>query len=236
MEENIKIPLADGHVIHGVLRGKLEAPLIIFVHGFTGYKDEHMFFNGARFFEKHGISTFRFNLYGEDKDERKLNDCTLSLHAEDLDTVIDYFKDKVPSITVVGHSFGGVVVLLSKKQKFDKVVLWDSTGNPNEVTDPARYVKELDKYYNHEWGVASTFSKDMYEENKTIKPNELVKNIHVPIKIIVAGAGDLVEAGEQLFENANEPKSFTKVWDAHHNFNENGVEETLFQVTLEWIK
>lgn len=41
--------------IYGVLRGgSLSKPLIIFVHGLSGYKNEHIYYNGSRFFEKHG--------------------------------------------------------------------------------------------------------------------------------------------------------------------------------------
>ena len=94
MEKQIKIPIANKKYIYGTLRGSLKNPLLVFVHGFTGYKDEHIFFNGARFFEKKGFSTFRFDLYNWNKDARKLEDCTLSLHGEDLDTVIKYLRKK----------------------------------------------------------------------------------------------------------------------------------------------
>ena len=116
MEKQIKIPIANKKYIYGTLRGSLKNPLLVFVHGFTGYKDEHIFFNGARFFEKKGFSTFRFDLYNWNKDARKLEECTLSLHGEDLDTVVKYLRKKgANKIFVAGHSFGGVTVLLSKK-------------------------------------------------------------------------------------------------------------------------
>ena len=52
MEEEIKIPLKNKKYIYGILRGSLKNSLIIFVHGFTGHKNEHQFFNGARFLKK----------------------------------------------------------------------------------------------------------------------------------------------------------------------------------------
>src|SRR3989344_1336712 len=120
MEKQLKIKTPDKKVIYGTLRGSLDKPLVIFVHGFTGFKDEHQFFNGARFFEKRGFSSFRFNLYHWEKGARKLEDCTLSLHGEDLDQVVEYFRKKgVKKIFAVGHSFGGLTVLLSKKKSFE---------------------------------------------------------------------------------------------------------------------
>ena len=236
METQIKIPIDGKKNIYGVLRGSIKNPLIIFVHGFSGYKDEHIFFNGARFFEKKGFSTFRFDLYNWNKDARKLEECTLSLHGEDLDMVVSYFRKKgAIKIFVVGHSFGGVTVLLSKKKDFDAVVLWDSAGDI-DVRLNAKYIKELDKYYFEEGAYGFTISKAMYEENnKKLKPSKLIQSMPMPIKVIVAGAGIMVEEGKKLFESAKEPKDFVIIPNAGHTFDENGTEEKLFAETLIWF-
>lgn len=237
MEKYINIKTPDGKVIYGMLRGPLNDTLAIFVHGFTGNRNEHYFFNGARFFEKNGLSSYRFNLYDDYKDARKLEECTLSLHANDLDTVIRYFRNKgVKKIFVVGHSFGGVTVLLSKDKDFDKAVLWDSSVLPGELSAKGVYLKQLDLYYINDWAYGFTFGKGMYEENKGLKSAELIKDIHVPIKIIVAGNGELVEGGKELFKNANDPKEFYIVKGATHTFFENGTEEDLLRATLDWFK
>lgn len=238
MEKEIKIPIGSKKYIYGTLRGSLKNPLVIFVHGFTGYRNEHQFFNGARFFEKKGYSSFRFNLYDWKKDTRKLEECTLSLHGEDLDTVVDYFRsNSVKKIFVVGHSFGGVSVLLSKKKGFDAAVLWDSSGD-KDVKLKAKYIKELDKYYYEgESAYGFTISKEMYEENNNkLKPSELVKEIHVPIKIIAAGSGVLINEGKQFLQNANNPKSFAIIPGATHCFDEDGAEEMLFEETYQFLK
>src|SRR3989344_1297461 len=123
MEKEIKIKTSDGKYIYGVLRlpnsGTLlrERPLIIFVHGLTGHKNEHIFFNSARFFANRDWPSFRFDLYGDEKYSRHLQNCTLDTHAKDLDQVIDYFKNRgVKKVFVVGHSYGGLTILKSKKK------------------------------------------------------------------------------------------------------------------------
>ena len=236
MEKQIKIPIANKKYIYGTLRGSLKNPLLVFVHGFTGYKDEHIFFNGARFFEKKGFSTFRFDLYNWNKDARKLEECTLSLHGEDLDTVVKYLRKKgANKIFVAGHSFGGVTVLLSKKKEFQAAVLWDSAGD-RDVRLNAKYIKELGKYYFEEGAYGFTISKAMYEENnKKLKPSKLIRLMPMPIKIIVAGAGIMVEEGKKLYQNANEPKDFVIIPNAAHTFDEEGTEEKLFQGTYNWL-
>ncbi len=235
-EQEIKIPIGEDKFIYGTLRGSLENPLIIFVHGFTGHRDEHIFFNGARFFEERGISSFRFNLYDWNKDARKLEECTLSLHAEDLDKVVKFFRDKgVKKIFVIGHSFGGLTVLLSKNQDFDRAILWDASDNPAKVTE-STHIKELDRYYvSGQESYGFTIGKAMVEENEQLKPYDLIQKFKKPIKIIVAGDGDLVKAGEKYFEIANNPKSFCSIPNAKHNFNEEGTEEKLFEETCDYL-
>lgn len=236
MEKQIKIPLLNRKYIYGTLRGSLEQPIIIFVHGFTGNKDEHIFFNGARFFERQGLSSFRFNLYHWKKDARKLEECTLSLHGEDLDSVARYFrKKKVKKIYVAGHSFGGLTILLSKDKNFDRAILWDASIDPADVSK-AKYIKELDKYYVTDDAYGFTISKEMYEENKKLKPFELINNFNVPVKIIVAGKGELLKGGTKYYHLANDPKDFAIIPDATHCFDEDGTEEMLFEETLKWIK
>lgn len=237
MEEEINIKTSDGKTIYGTLRGGANNPLIIFVHGFTGHKDEHQFYNGARFFDKKGFSSYRFNLYDWAKDARKLEECTLSLHAKDLDKVISHFKDKgVKTIYLVGHSFGGATILLSKSKDFNKIVLWDPSVIPNEVTGDSVYLKELDLYYLKDNVYGVTFGKDMYEENKRLKPLDLIKNFQVPIKIIAAGDGELVSKEKQLYEAANDPKNFKIIPGANHTFDQGGIEEKLFEETIRWLR
>lgn len=237
METQIKIPTTNKRFIYGTLRGPLNKPLLIFVHGFTGFKEEHIFFNGSRFFDKHNVSTFRFNLYHYEKDARKMEECTLSLHGKDLDVVIEYFRKKgVKKIFVVGHSFGGLTVLLSQKQNFNAAVLWDGSTNPSQVTK-STYVKELDRYYiNNFDSYGFTVGKQMVEENKKLKPFKLIGKFTKPIKIIVAGKGTLIKGGKKYYQLAHAPKDFAIIPDATHNFDEDGTEEKLFAETLSWIK
>lgn len=235
MEKELKISVGNNKFTYGILRGSLKNPLIIFVHGFTGHKNEHQFFNAARFFEK-GFSSFRFDLYSWKEDARKLWECTLTLHAKDLDSVIKYFREKgVKEIIVVGHSFGGLTILLSKNKDFNKAILWDPSHNPDAVTE-SEYVKDLDLYYKT-WDTSFGFTlgKEMYEENKKLKPFELIAQLGKPVKIINAGAGELIEGGKEYFNSAKEPKALAVIPGATHCFDEYGTEEKLFEETLAWI-
>lgn len=237
MESNLKIPTQDGKTIYGRLRGSINQTLVVFVHGLGGRMDQHIFYNGARFLEKHGISSFRFNLYSWEKNARNLSDCTIETHSNDLDTVIKFCRNQgAKKIFVIGHSFGGPTILLSKDRDFDGVILWDpSYAKPLSFKD-AEYVDCLDMY-KARWEFEILLNKAMIEEEKTLKRREeaATQEIKVPIKVITAGKGLLIEGGKRYFELANEPKEHVILEGVGHTFDEDGAEERLFEETLSWI-
>ena len=94
MEKNLKIKLSKKFSLYGKFSGSFNQPLFIIVHGLLGNMDEEFYYSTTRWFRKHGFSTFRFNLYGYQKDARQLMNCTLKIHGADLDKVVRYFKNE----------------------------------------------------------------------------------------------------------------------------------------------
>ena len=241
MEKEIKIKTTDNHLIYGTLN-ELKKPdkLIIFVHGLTGDQNEHIFYNAVKFFPKRGYATFRFDLYSGEKKGRSLSKCTIKLHAQDLNRVIAYFKKRFKKVFLVGHSLGGATILVSDISKTTGVVLWDPSCNLGEglvgIDKYCKYNRCLNAYI-FQWGTEYIIGKKMYEEWKDFPgPKELMKKVHKPIKIICAGKGVLVKGGKEYFKYATKPKAFVIINQAYHNFDEEGIEEKLFQETLSWIK
>lgn len=238
MEQLIKIPTSNKKIIYGIFRGSLSQPLVVFVHGLGGIMNQHIYYNGARFLERNGISSFRFNLYGWEKDSRNLIECTVDTHSFDLDKIIEYFRKKrVKKIFVVGHSFGGPTILLSKNKDFDGIILWEPSYDEPKSFEEFEYVPALD-LYKVRWGIDVLIGKKMFEAKGTLRDREErgIKEITVPIKIIVAGRGFLVRGGKRYYALANEPKAHVVVENADHLFDIDGVEEELFKETLSWIK
>lgn len=238
MEKEIKISIPQKKFIYGRLRGFLKWPLVVFVHGLGGIMDQHIYYNGSRYLEKRGFSSFRFNLYGWEKNARKLGECTLQTHASDLDRVIKYFREKgAKKLCVIGHSFGGPAILMSKNKNFDCVVFWDPSYDVPLSFQNARYLKALDTYVST-WNFDVVLNKKMIEGSQILKQKEeeLIQQIHVPIKIICAGKGWLARGGRRYFALAAKPKEFVIIKNAGHTFDENGVEEKLFTETFHWLK
>jgi len=235
MERDINIKTKDKHLIYGTLRGSLKKPLIVFVHGLTGMKDEHMFYNGARYFEEEGFSTYRFNLYHWDKGGRTFTDAPLSTQASDLDRVIQYFRKKgAKQVFVVGHSFGGPVITASVDQDYDGVVLWDGTTK-DFFTKGLKYVKSLKAYFGKGmimFGVGKQFVKEVKGQEYTSKLLETGK----PHLVIAAGKGILIKYWKKYFSKKVKGGTMVVIPKADHYFAEDGVANKLFGLTTTWLK
>ncbi|MFA6099984.1 MAG: alpha/beta fold hydrolase [Patescibacteria group bacterium] len=241
MEKGLKIKVDKKHSVYGRLNGSLKRPLFIVIHGLPGSIHEGFYEDATSWFAEHGFAAFRFNLYGWQKDARQLVDSTLKTHAADLDAVVRYFRKRgVKKIFVAGHSFGGPVVLLSKEQDFDAVVLWDpsfdlSFVKKNYGFPGGRYIKELKGYFMR-WGANVIIGKAMAEESDNLPWKDLTKNFHVPLKIIAAAKGVLVPGAKQYFKVANEPKDLAVIKGAGHSFDDKaGMREDLFKVSKKWF-
>jgi pimeloyl-ACP methyl ester carboxylesterase len=241
MEQSVKIKTDDGHVIYGTLtRGSgASRKLIVFVHGLTGHKDQHIFYNAARFFPGRGFATFRFDLYSENPKGRKLKECTIKTHTADLNLVVRHFARNFSKLFLVGHSLGGPTILSANLSRIRGIVLWDpsySDGKGLTFRMYCKYVKCLDAYVIR-WDVESIISKAMFREIRQFpRPQDIMESIHPPTKIISAGKGALIEGGKEYYRYAREPKGFAMIPKAAHSFNEWGAADVLFQETLEWFK
>lgn len=238
MEKQIKIKTFDDYIIYGSLNSprKKSENLIIFVHGLTGNQNEHIFYNSARFFSQQDFNIFRFDFYSGKPHSRNLSQCNLKIHTKDLNRVIDYFRKKFKKIHLIGHSLGGLVILLANNPYVKGIVLWDPSHTVNSPLIGVRYNKCLNAYI-LKWESEYIISKKMVKDWKNILPaKEIMKDIKAPIKFICAGKGTLVKACRDYFDSAVTQKELVIIKNSSHTFDEEGVEENLLRETLKWIK
>lgn len=131
LHNSFQIPGARGAIICGDLRfpeGERDLPVIVFCHGFKGFKDwggwPYMAEELAR--KRFAVLTFNFshNGIGEDlvtfSELEKFKENTFSLEVEDLKLVIDALKNRqlagsdnldANRLGLIGHSRGGFAAL-----------------------------------------------------------------------------------------------------------------------------
>jgi dienelactone hydrolase len=238
METPLKIKSPDGKIIRGILRGSLRKPVIVLVHGLAGNMNEAMHYNAARYFEKQGFSSLRFNLYAWEKGSRKLHESTFSTHGEDIDTVLSYLKShEAKKIFIVGHSYGFPSILHTKNRSFTAVVSWDGSILPaNHVDVPQRISKPKGRLV--DFGYIIVVSEQMAKDSHKIKSLELLKKFEQPISFITVddNVDGNLEGAKKMFKATKQMKELVVIKGAHHNFSEEGKQEILYKATVKWFK
>lgn len=236
MEHDLIITIPDKKKIYGRLRGVNKNTLVILVHGLCGHMDEHQFYNAARYFEKRGMSAFRFNLYDWHKGARTLDDCSFEVHARDIDFLVARFKKQgYKKIVVVGHSFGGPSILHSQKKEFDAAVFWDPSFDEQLNWFEKTNTHDKKSRYEQTWNYSVMIPRVFIETIRAFKPTQVIKQLRKPSLFIIAGKGVLKRV-HATFDAAHEPKKFHLIKKAGHSFQEDGTAEELYKVTVDWIK
>ena len=238
MEEKIKIQTEDNHIIYGTLNCKdsKSKSLLIFVHGFTGNQNEHHYFNAVPFFTGKNYDTFRFDFYSKKEKGRSLSECSLTDHSNDLDLIVDNFKNEYDELIIIGHSLGGLVILKSELSNVSKIILWDPTNPFKDLKHKnAVYDSTLDKYLikgKMDFYVGKKLIEEWMETDFSI----LLPNLKVPCKIIFAGNNNKYELWKPDLSKIKVKSEFVIVDNATHCFIEEGTEEKLFEETLNYLK
>ncbi|MDB4940379.1 MAG: hypothetical protein JWO40_804 [Candidatus Doudnabacteria bacterium] len=238
MDKPIKIKTPDKKFIYATLRGSLNKPLIVIAHGLAGNMNEAIHYNAARYFEKQGFSSLRFNLYSWEKDARKLHECTFSTHGEDIDTVLNYLKTQgVKKIFIVGHSYGWPSILHTQQRNFIAVASWDGSILPdNNIDVPIRIRKPKGRILDDGYFVIA--GEQMAKDSHRIKSLDLIKKFDRPISFITVNdnvTGNL-KGSQKMYKTTRVEKELVIIKGAHHTFVEEGKAEELYKATANWFK
>ena len=98
-----------------------KCPLVIIIHGFTGYSEERHIAGVARTVNELGFAALRVDMYGHGGSDGRFHDHTLFKWMTNAMTVIDYART-LPFVTdlyLCGHSQGGLMVILAAAMKHE---------------------------------------------------------------------------------------------------------------------
>jgi pimeloyl-ACP methyl ester carboxylesterase len=238
MERPISIQTPDKKTIHGLLRGSVRRPLIVQVHGIAGNLNEALHYNAAGYFERHGFSSFRFNLYSWQKRARKLHECTFRTHGRDIDTVLRYLQSRgAKNIFLVGHSYGLPSILHAELRTFLAAAAWDGSLLPtNHVDLPKRIQKPQGRLRDE--GYLIVVGEEMARDSRRIKSLDLLKKWDKPISFITVNDNKdgNWKSAKRMHKAVKGAKELIVIRGAHHNFAEEGKQEKLYAATVRWFK
>lgn len=238
MERQIKIKTPDNKWIAATQRGSFNKPVIVIVHGLAGNMNEAMHYNAARYFEKHGFSSLRINLYHWLKGYRKLHECTFSTHGQDIDIVLKYLaRHGTKKVFLVGHSFGWPSILHTKERNFLAVAGWDGSKLPYSQKEFAKRIKKPKGRILDE-GYLVVMGEQMARDSHAFNSLDAVKRFDRPISFItvnnnVVGNWD---NNKKMHAIARVKKELVVIKGATHTFIEEGKEEELYAATVRWFK
>ena len=118
----------QGH--HGTLKAvlqypnKAKYPLVILMHGFNANKDMFLLRVLSDELEKKGIASVRFDFNGHGESDGNFEDMTILNELEDARKVYEYIstKPQVISVSLAGHSQGGLVASMLAGELGDKKI------------------------------------------------------------------------------------------------------------------
>ncbi len=223
-------------------------PLVIFCHGYKGFKDwgswtlvaealanENIFF--VKFnFSHNGTSLSQPN---EFSDLEAFSNNTYSKELDDLNDVINHFKNgacknnlDLKNICLIGHSRGGGIVLLNASQRKDisKIITWASVSDYkkrfNEGSETFNKWRTLGVKYieNKRTGQLLphkfNFYEDFIKNEKYLDIQNAIKSLNQPVLLIHGDNDDAVNMEEsQLLNKINFSSQLKIIEDANHVFN-----------------
>jgi len=220
--------------------------LIIHLHGLAHYVDQFLEVTSRDFFVPHGFDHYRIWFCGFPKDSRKLSTSTISTHARDIQTVLDYFKNSgYKQIFVTAHSMAALAIMVSNPSGISAISLWDPSTDVMgfwEGTD-CLTPHEDGEHYLLDYGNIFWIHKSLVEECKFYshsKVQELVCEIKTPTQMITADEGIFTWSANIFPEDFNGkfsgPFELHKTPKACHNFAQMGSRDKLFEKTLTWFQ
>jgi uncharacterized protein len=227
--------------------GTREAPTIIIMHGFKGFKDWGFFPNLASRMTASGYATvcFNFTRNGIGSDLKnfteldKFAENTYSHELADLETVLEAIKSgqignniiDPEKLGIMGHSRGGAIAVLGVRDHqndFQAMVTWSTISNLYRYSDDQikhweskGFIEIENSRTNQMMRLNKVFWDDLNKNKKRFDLIKAVKDIEIP-SLFVHGVEDTSVSpseSEELHDNCNAySKRLELIEGANHTF------------------
>jgi len=235
-DQQLYIPTEDKKNVFVVLSETQESKgLVILVHGLGGNERRYLMHAGKDYFVKNGYSVCRVNLYKGDEKTRELSDCTIQTHAQDIDTVVDYFKEDYEGIFMAGHSLGGPSMYYSRavtKDQIKAIAYWD----PSITSKKDAYFQwnaKLDAYVT-QGRLKYVMPKKLLDSWCAITEDDILK-MRTRSLFVFAGEGVLHDMWKPTLPKLLNENEIIEIEGASHMLDENNSAERVFESTLDWF-
>ncbi|MCS6904424.1 MAG: alpha/beta hydrolase [Bacteroidia bacterium] len=221
-------------------------PIVIFLHGFKGFKDWGCFPLAAQTLANRGLITIPMNFSHngttleaptELADLDAFGNNNFSKELEDIQKLLTALPAKLPEkevdwnrVYIIGHSRGGGIAIIAAAENeiIRKVVTWAGVARlgfaslkPEEIeewkTKGVRYV--LNARTHQEMPLYYQLYEDYIQNQKRFNIEEKIKNLHKPILIIHGTADESVPFGSANLLHSWQPAAqLLLIEGANHTF------------------
>lgn len=239
-EEPFTLPTPDGKKIYGILNKstKPNGKVVVLSHGMTGHPQEYIHVIARNVLTASGYDVLRFGYYNEQDDARKLVECTIETHADDLNSVCNQLQPHYSKIFVAGHSYGGLSALYANPD-VAALAFWDSSYR---VYDSfwKKLAKKMENtpYYTIGWGSDRVISSKMIEFDRNASYEDLAAlaaKIKTPSLVVTAEEEKNDPARSPLFGALTCSKKSIEIKGANHIFTNGHTVYDLLDSTAEWF-
>lgn len=241
-EEKVKFKAYDGKdifcAVHYVGSDEKKADkAVVLIHGVTGSPYFYVLQILSRYFASRGYDVYRPALHWSESNNRNLSECTMSLHTQDIQAVVDVLRLRYNKFYVGGYSLAGAL-LRGLKHTANAYSFIDSDYSSwDDTWSRAKYNEKLDAYFiGRDMDVL--VSKDMVEQSKHTTISEIESSflqLNVPSQVVVAEFGQ-VGSGQKIFSMLRGQKDYKYVENAGHTFVENNSADRLAELIFQWFE
>lgn len=199
MEQTVNFNSTKSNKVVGILNDTNNYDwIVIFIHGFNSTKNHKHFLPIIEKLIENGVSTFRYDTFGQGESDGELEDLTISEAVDDALQAIEYVNNLgFKNIGLVGTSFGGFVALITagKYNKLKFLALKSPVSDYNEQVKVVAKEEDLATWKEKgfvNYGDADQFIKlnyPFFEDMMRHDAYEIAKELTIPT-LIVHGDSD----------------------------------------------
>ncbi|WP_028544370.1 alpha/beta hydrolase family protein [Paenibacillus taiwanensis] len=227
-------------------------PLTVICHGFVGSRIgvDRLFVNAARRLTAEGHIVLRFDYAGCGESSGEYGKLGIDAMIEQTQAVLDYALacgDVDPQrVTLIGHSLGGAVALLTavKDQRIKRLVLWSPVAYPfNDIVNIVgrnRYDESVKNGKTEYLGYH--FTPEYFDSLGKHQPFQEAVKFQGDVLLIHGTSDDVIPADysflyQKLFWMRSDGQCDKEiVFQADHTYSNGSHREAVYDRTIEWLQ
>lgn len=246
MGEHVRFTGSTGHALAGIVdhpTGEVRG-WGVFAHGFTLGKDSPAAARTCRQLAAEGIGMLRFDNLGLGDSEGDWGDGSFTTRAADTAAAAAYLAERgTPPSLLVGHSFGGAVVLAAASDvaSVAAVVTVAAPMSPRHVEH--HYDRVVERALADgcaPWRAGSrplTIKRAFVEDVRRADLRSQIEELAVPVLVMHSPTDDVVEISNagQIFRATRGSHSFVSLDGADHLLSGKGAATRVGRIISAWV-